>query len=182
MPRYSLLCILSTALRVVGLYGQDNPVPLVNNPLVPDGVAPGHAAFPLTVNGTGFASNSVVEWNGSPRATTFVSASQLKAAISTADVATTGTASVTVVTPSPGGSRSNVAFFQVETPVAAAAFSAAARYFVQYNGPTQTRRPNGRRKLGPIRQGNQAHWLPRIPGWGGGLLQVPPRFPAPGTT
>ncbi|HXM41571.1 MAG TPA: FG-GAP-like repeat-containing protein [Bryobacteraceae bacterium] len=182
MPRYSLLCILSTALRVVGLYGQDNPVPLVNNPLVPDGVAPGHAAFPLTVNGTGFASNSVVEWNGSPRATTFVSASQLKAAISTADVATTGTASVTVVTPSPGGSRSNVAFFQVETPVAAAAFSAAASYSVQYNGPIITADLNGDGKLDLIAQGNQATSIAVFLGSGDGTFQSPADYATPGTT
>src|SRR5216683_791054 len=57
--------------------------------------------------------SSVVNWNGSPRATTFVSSAQLTAQISAADIATTGTASVTVFNPTPGGGMSNVAFLPV---------------------------------------------------------------------
>src|SRR5205085_4076949 len=39
---------------------QTNPVPLINQPLVPDAVAPGGPRFTLTVNGTGFVTGSVV--------------------------------------------------------------------------------------------------------------------------
>src|SRR5439155_20312502 len=73
------------------------PVPLINQPLVPDAVAPGGAGFTLTVNGTGFVSGSVVNWNGSARATTFVNSSQLTATILSSDIATASTVSVTVV-------------------------------------------------------------------------------------
>ena len=79
-----------------------NPVPLINQPLVPAAATPGGAAFTLTVNGTGFVSGSVVQWNGSPLATTFVSGSSLTAAVPASDIATASTASVTVVNPSPG--------------------------------------------------------------------------------
>src|SRR5208337_5171880 len=89
------------------------PVPLINLPLVPDATAPGGTGFTLTVNGTGFVSSSVVNWNGSPRATTFVSSSQLTAKIAASDVATAGTVSVSVVSPAPGGGKSNVVFFPV---------------------------------------------------------------------
>ncbi len=41
------------------------PVPLISLPLAPGAIAPGGAGFTLTVNGTGFVSNSVVKWNGS---------------------------------------------------------------------------------------------------------------------
>jgi hypothetical protein len=41
----------------------------------------------LTVTGTGFANGLVVIWNGSPRPTTFVSATQLTAEITAADTA-----------------------------------------------------------------------------------------------
>jgi IPT/TIG domain len=58
-----------------------NPVPLINQRLVPDAINHGEAGFTLTVNGTGFVSSSVVKWNGSPRTTIFVSKSQLKASI-----------------------------------------------------------------------------------------------------
>jgi hypothetical protein len=90
-----------------------NPLPLVNQPLVPAAVAPGGSGFTLTVNGTGFVSGATVNWNGSARTTTFVSSSQLTASITASDIATATTASVTVVNSSPGGVASNVVFFPV---------------------------------------------------------------------
>src|SRR5437773_808217 len=96
--------------------GTANPVPLINQPLIPDAVAPGGAGFTLTVNGTGFVSGSVVNWNGSARATTFVSTSQLTASILASDIATASTASVTVLNPSPDGGTSNVVFFPITFP------------------------------------------------------------------
>lgn len=65
----------------------------------PTSVSAGSAAFMLTAVGTGFTSSSVVQWNGSARTTTYVSPSELVAQIGTADVAATGTASVTVTDP-----------------------------------------------------------------------------------
>jgi hypothetical protein len=53
-------------------------------------------SFTLTINGSGFQSGDVVQWNGLSRATTFVSSSQLTAVILASDIATAGTASVTV--------------------------------------------------------------------------------------
>jgi hypothetical protein len=35
-------------------FAAENPVPLINQPLAPDAIAPGGAGFTLTVNGTGF--------------------------------------------------------------------------------------------------------------------------------
>lgn len=102
--------------------GTQNPVPLVNNPLVPDSAAPGGSDFTLTVNGTGFVSASVVQWNGSGLATTFVSASQLTAIVPAADVAAPSTASVWVTNPSPGGGVSNVVTLSIRTPFSAASF------------------------------------------------------------
>jgi hypothetical protein len=89
----------------------ENAIPFINTPLVPGFKAPGSAAFTLTVDGTGFVSGAVVNWNGSARVTTFVSSSKLTAAILAADVATAETVSVTVS--NPGGIVSNVAHFEV---------------------------------------------------------------------
>ena len=47
-----------------------NPLPHVNAPLVPGQKAPGAATFTLTVNGSGFVSGAVVNWNGNARTTT----------------------------------------------------------------------------------------------------------------
>ena len=106
-----LRAVLLVCLSALG-YAQA-PVPFVNQPLQPDATAPGGPQFTLTVNGTGFVSSSVVNWNGNALATQFVSASQLAATVPAANIATDSTASVTVATPAPGGGTSNVAFFSV---------------------------------------------------------------------
>jgi len=107
-----VLLVTSLAFLSVLSYAQA-PVPFVNLPLVPDATPPGGAQFTLTVNGTGFVSSSVVNWNGNALATQFVNGSQLTATVPAADIATASTASITVVTPAPGGGTSNVAFFSV---------------------------------------------------------------------
>ena len=78
---------------------QTNPVPFVNQPLVPSAVAPGGPSFTLTLNGTGFVSGSTVNWNGVALATTVVSSSQLTATVPTGNIANAGTVSITVTTP-----------------------------------------------------------------------------------
>jgi hypothetical protein len=98
----------------------------VDTPPIPASASPGAAGFTLTVNGTDFAPGSVVNWNGSPRATAFVNSSQVTAAILASDVGAASTASITVANPAPGGGVSNVLFFQVTTPVPNAPFTPAA--------------------------------------------------------
>jgi len=61
----------------------------------------------LTVNGTGFANGLVVNWNGSPRPTTLVNATQLTAAISAADTASLATKVAITVSGSGPGTNSN---------------------------------------------------------------------------
>jgi hypothetical protein len=104
-----------------------NPVPFVDQPLVPDAAAPGGAGFTLTVNGTGFVASSTVNWNGSSRATKFVSGSQLTATILASDIATASTASVTVVSPGPGG-VSNIQYFSIAVPETSVSFLPAVAY------------------------------------------------------
>lgn len=99
-----------------------NAVPLIY-PLVPSATAPGGPAFTLTVNGTGFVSGAVVNWNGSGRTTAFVSSSRVTAAISAADIANTGTATVTVTSPAPGGGTSNPVYFQITNAQTATNFT-----------------------------------------------------------
>ncbi len=101
-------------------------MPLINNPLVPAATAPGGGSFTLTVNGTGFVSGSVVNWNGLALATNFVSGSQLTATVPASNVATASTASVTVVSPTPGGGTSNVDFFDVRQSFLAVSFGQAS--------------------------------------------------------
>jgi hypothetical protein len=104
------------------LLAQSNPVPLVNQPLVPASAAPGSGGFLLTVSGTGFAPTAVLYWNGSERTTIINSSSSLQAIITSQDVARAGTASVTVVNPAPGGA-SNVVFFPTRTSASTVGFA-----------------------------------------------------------
>ncbi len=93
----------------------DNPVPSISG-LSPDHKAAGSAGFTVTASGSGFATGAVVRWNGSSRTTHYVSASQLTAEISAADVASAGSASVTVFNPAPGGGTSGAAPFSIVNP------------------------------------------------------------------
>jgi VCBS repeat protein/centrosomal CEP192-like protein len=122
MRHVSFLALVLIAL-CAPLCAQNNPNPLVYQPLVPASSAPGASGFTLTVSGTGFATGAVLNWNGSPRTTTVLSSSSLQATISSSDVAHLGTASVTVVNPAPGGGTSNVVYFPVRRPAAAVAFA-----------------------------------------------------------
>lgn len=98
------------------VFSIDNPTPAVSS-INPASAVAGDAAFALTVNGTGFISTSVVEWNGSSLTTQFVSSTQLTASVPANDVATGGTYDVTVFTPSPGGGASSPATFTVNNPM-----------------------------------------------------------------
>lgn len=89
-----------------------NPVPVLRS-LDPSSVAAGGPEFVLTVNGADFAPGAIVQWNGQPRPTTFVSSTQLTAAIAADDIVAAGPASVTVSNPAPGGGTSEALAFSV---------------------------------------------------------------------
>ena len=72
--------------------------------LTPPSTAAGSSDFTLTVQGTNFNSNAVINFNGTAMATTFDSGTEVKATIPASSVATAGTAKVTVTNPgTPGG-------------------------------------------------------------------------------
>src|SRR2546425_3769587 len=104
-----------TISRIVAGSAPDPPPPAVSS-LAPSSVTAGGVDFTLTVSGSGFVAASVVQWNGAARPTTFVSSTQLQAALAAADIATAGTAQVTVVTPAPGGGSSAALAFTINNP------------------------------------------------------------------
>ncbi|MEY2853796.1 MAG: hypothetical protein RL030_928, partial [Pseudomonadota bacterium] len=89
-----------------------NPAPAITL-LSPSSTIAGSAAFSLTVTGTNFLPASVVQWKGNARTTTFVNTTQLVATIFAADIASAGTANITVFSPSPGGGTSSPATFTI---------------------------------------------------------------------
>lgn len=97
-----------------------NPIPTVTS-LSQNTAIAGGPAFALTVNGINFVNGpypSVVLWNNAPLATTFVSASQLTATVTAANIASAGVYTVTVANPQPDGTRSlaQVQNFTVTNP------------------------------------------------------------------
>jgi hypothetical protein len=103
------------AILGLSLYAQ-NPVPAIDQPLSPEHALPGSAAVTLTVNGSGFVSGSVVDWNATALSTTFVSKGQLQAVVPASNLASAGTAAITVSNPAPGGGSSNAVYFPVGNP------------------------------------------------------------------
>lgn len=81
-----------------------SPTPVLTS-ISPQIVPAGQAAT-ITLTGTGFEANSVVEWNGAPRTTIFVSATILQVSLSAADLQNVKTGSLTVTNPGPNSSTS----------------------------------------------------------------------------
>lgn len=100
--------------------GSPNP-PVVTEPtltsLSPSSTSAAGTNFGLSVNGTNFMASSTVLWNGSARDTRFISDVQLVANITAADIATVGSASVTVYNPPWDGEASQPLSFAIVNPL-----------------------------------------------------------------
>jgi hypothetical protein len=105
---FTIAAIIAISLCAAAALAQ---APFLNAPLSPGQKAPGAPAFTLTVYGTGFASDAVVNWNGAPLVTTFKTSEELQASVPASNVAKAQTALVTVTNGS--GIVSNVDYFQV---------------------------------------------------------------------
>jgi YVTN family beta-propeller protein len=117
--RKAIVALVSTsALFAIGCGGSSgqsvnsNPSPTITS-ISPNSAMAGGAAFTLTINGTNFVPATTVNFNGTAPATTFVSATQLTAAVPAAAIASVGTAAVTVANATPGGGTSNAVNFTI---------------------------------------------------------------------
>jgi len=94
-----------------------NPAPVVNS-ISPATVNAGSGSTTLTVTGTGFCAQSVVELGGTALATTYGSGTQLTAVVTAAQLANAGSVGVAVTTPAPGGGTSSALTLSVVVVVA----------------------------------------------------------------
>lgn len=101
---------LSSSLTFTALV--PTPVPVLTS-ISPSSATAGDAAIALTLTGSGFGPTSSVRWGAGVRPTTYLSDTQLQAAISAADLAYGGTISVTVSNPAPGGGISAAQVFTI---------------------------------------------------------------------
>jgi peptidoglycan/LPS O-acetylase OafA/YrhL len=107
--RYAMkvICVLLVTLFALGCGYSSHSGTMSMTPaiaqLMPNTATAYAAGFTLTVNGSNFASGAVVYWNGTTRATMFVTGSQVTAAITAADIAAAGTIPVYVRNPGATG-------------------------------------------------------------------------------
>jgi 6-phosphogluconolactonase (cycloisomerase 2 family) len=88
-----------------------NPMPVISS-INPTNVVAGSVGFTLTVNGSNFVTSSVVNFNAAAQTTTFVSTLILTIQVSSTDIASQGSPSITVTNPAngvSGGGTSNSA-------------------------------------------------------------------------
>lgn len=85
--------------------------------VTPDGAEVGSVGPEVVVSGTNFVERSIVQLNGSPLATTYVSPTELRATIPTSELATLGTLLISVGTSPPGGGASSEVTFEVRNPL-----------------------------------------------------------------
>ncbi len=123
----------SVTLRFAGAL--PTKVPSIAN-LSPASMGAGDPGFTLVVNGSNLYKSSVIRWNGADRSTTYVSSTQLTAVIPSTDVATPGTAYVTVWTPAPGGGESSALPFTIFTPLPSATIKVYAAMHTTGTGAT----------------------------------------------
>jgi hypothetical protein len=92
-----------------------NPTPVLAS-LSPPRALVGSSSLTVAALGSGFVPSSIIQWNGVSRATTYVSATELRTALGAADLASVGTALVSVTSPAPGGGTSPAVEFSVVPP------------------------------------------------------------------
>jgi len=89
-----------------------NPTPAITS-LSPNSATQGGSALSVTITGYNFMSSSSAQWNGSARTTTYSSSTQLQVQLTPADIATPGSAAVSVTNPTPGGGDSGSSVFTI---------------------------------------------------------------------
>jgi hypothetical protein len=83
----------------------NNPIPTLSA-IAPTSIGAGSPGFSLVVTGANFVAGSIVRWNGSDLATTYGSPISLSATVPAGNVASGGSATITVFNPAPGGGTS----------------------------------------------------------------------------
>lgn len=93
----------------------DNPAPVITS-MSTTSVLAGMASADITFTGTGFVPSTVINVNGSARATTFINSTQVSAALPSTDFAAAGNLSITAVNPAPNGGTSAAVTLAISNP------------------------------------------------------------------
>lgn len=93
-----------------------NPVPTIAA-VTPSVELTAASAPVIAVTGTGFVPSTVIQVNGSNRTTGFINTTEVSVTLTAADVASSGSLSLTAVNPAPGGGTSTATTVAVNNPV-----------------------------------------------------------------
>jgi hypothetical protein len=112
------ILLLTPTMALTQRYSQGSQRHKTSGPPTLSSISPASAtaggpAFTLTVSGSSFSTNSKILWNGSSLSTTYVSDSQLTAAIPVTLIAAAGTAQIAVYNPGRSGGTSNMVSFTI---------------------------------------------------------------------
>jgi hypothetical protein len=152
-----------------------NPTPTITA-INPASVFAGDEAFTLVVTGSNFVAGAVIEWKGTARPTTIISATELRTEISAADVAEAGAVQITISNPAPGGGRSGALVLQINALNCQVICLQSAQY---YQLVADSRLPRGYLYIGGVNFNNQvsiqtknSHVRRALPGGSSALQQL----------
>jgi hypothetical protein len=111
------------------------PVPSVSG-ISPQSVLQGTATV-ITLTGTGFEVNSVAQWNGASRTTTFINSISLQMALTAEDVQSFGTGQISVVNPGLAAAAPAPLFVRPNTPSIISLNPASVAAYTGSNLPRQ---------------------------------------------
>ena len=94
----------------------DDALPPIVTSVTPDTATVGSVGPSIVVAGNNFVSRSIVQLDGAPLATSFISVTELRATIPTSKLAQTGVLRLSVGTGPPGGGASKEVTFDVQNP------------------------------------------------------------------
>ena len=160
-----------------------NPVPRIDG-IDPQRALVGSPGITIEVTGESFLGSSVVRWDGSDRATTFIDGGRLAVEIPASDLNERGTFPVTVFNPSPGGGASGSIDFDVYykapeiTSVSPAGSDGGRRVEMTVNG-ADFRGPNANIR---VKTGPNGAWSGTTRSWTSNKVVCDINIPADGRT
>jgi 6-phosphogluconolactonase (cycloisomerase 2 family) len=119
--------------------------PIISS-ILPSSAIAGGIAFTMDAIGLNFVASSVINFNGTPQTTTYVSPTAIQTTISIAQIATPGTVSISVTTPTngvPGGGTSNTVTLTILPPETQPVVTSISPTSATGEGPAFTLTVNG---------------------------------------
>jgi len=111
----SVVVVNGTVSSTPGNFEVDNPAPVISSVSPSTGLV-GSSSLVVTATGTGFVPTTVINVNGAPRSTSYLSATQVNATLTASDLSSSGNLSLTATNSAPGGGTSAAASLPVNNP------------------------------------------------------------------